>query len=253
MNGEVAELDGDVLPKEIDEAIQTLKVLKTKHFKEHPYTMQITQELRDNYLQLKPFMPVLSSLKNPDFKLVHFEIVKKDFSIEIDNTLNQSLNALQELGVMEIVDEIIEISAIATKERQLESQLNKMNDEWKSVKFELAEYRDSEVYIVQHVQNIWDLLDEHIQKTMLIASSPYAKFFLSEALYWKSRLVKVQEILEEWSRAQRGWCYLWPIFNSPDIQGQLPEVYLTFTSMDKMWRIIMSQTYASPVVLDACS
>ena len=38
---------------------------------------------------------------------------------------------------MEIVDEIIEISGIATKERQLESQLNKMNDEWKVVRFDL--------------------------------------------------------------------------------------------------------------------
>jgi len=41
MNGEVAELDGDTLPKDIDEAIQTLKYLKTKNFKEYPYTMQI--------------------------------------------------------------------------------------------------------------------------------------------------------------------------------------------------------------------
>ena len=154
---------------------------------------------------------------------------------------------------MDIVDEVIEISAIATKERQLESQLDKMNDEWKSVRFELAEYRDSEVHVLQGIQSIWDLLDEHIQKTMLIAGSPYAKFFLSEALFWKSRLVKVQEILEEWSRAQRGWCYLWPIFNSPDIQQQLPEVFLTFTSMDKIWRVIMSQAQANPLVLDACN
>ena len=44
------------------------------------------------------------------------------------------------------------------------------------------------------------MLDEHIQKTMIIASSPYAKFFLSDVLYWKQHLVKVQEVLEEWSR-----------------------------------------------------
>ena len=52
---------------------------------------------------------------------------------------------------MDIVDEVIEISAIATKERQLESQLDKMNDEWKSVRFELAEYRDSEVFVLQGI------------------------------------------------------------------------------------------------------
>ena len=69
---------------------------------------------------------------------------------------------MKEMGVMEIVDEIIEISAIATKQRQLESQLNKMIDEWKSVKFDLADYRHSECPVLQGVQTIWDLLDEHI-------------------------------------------------------------------------------------------
>ena len=66
---------------------------------------------------MKPFMPILSSLKNPDFKNVHYEIIKKDYQIEIDTTLAQSFNQLKEIGVMDIVDEIIEISAIATKER----------------------------------------------------------------------------------------------------------------------------------------
>jgi len=44
---------------------------------------------------------------------------------------------------MEIIDEISEISEIATKERLLESQVNKMRDEWKSVKFTIIQFRDS--------------------------------------------------------------------------------------------------------------
>jgi len=55
-----------------------------------------------------------------------------------------------------------------------------MQDEWKLVKFEMVEYRDSGATTLAGVQPIWDLLDEHIQKTMLIASSPYAKFFLQD-------------------------------------------------------------------------
>ena len=66
-------------------------------------------------------MPILSSLKNPDVRIVHFEIIKKDHGLQIEHDLRQSLQQLKELGVMEIVDEIIEISGIATKERQLES------------------------------------------------------------------------------------------------------------------------------------
>ena len=41
MNGEIAELDGDALPKDIDEALSTLKYLKTKSFKEYPHTALI--------------------------------------------------------------------------------------------------------------------------------------------------------------------------------------------------------------------
>ena len=128
-----------------------------------------------------------------------------------------------------------------------------MRDEWKSVRFDLEDFRDSGTVILTGVQPIWDLLDEHIQKTMIIASSPYAKFFLSDVIYWKQHLVKVQEILEEWSRVQRGWMYLWPIFSSPDIQAQLPDVATTFASVDRMWRLIMAQTQQSSIVLEACA
>ena len=83
-----------------------------------------------------------------------------------------------------------------------------MMNQWKNVKFDMVEYKDSGVLILKGIQNIWDLLDEHIQQTMIIASSPYAKFFVKDANEWKSRLVTVQEVLEEWIQVQRGWCYL---------------------------------------------
>jgi hypothetical protein len=38
MNGEIVELDGDALPKEINEALGSLKFLKIKQFKEYPHT-----------------------------------------------------------------------------------------------------------------------------------------------------------------------------------------------------------------------
>ena len=162
MNGEISELDGDTLPRDIDEAIATLRMLKVKYFKEHPYTAQICQDLRDLYSKLKPFMPILSSLKNVNFMSRHFELLKKDYDVDIASDLSQTLNQLKDLGVMDIVDEIIELSATATKEKQLDVQLQKMMDEWKQVRFELLEYRNSEVPVLTGVQNIWDLLDEHI-------------------------------------------------------------------------------------------
>ena len=72
----------------------------------------------------------------------------------------------------------------------------------------MVDYKDSGGSVLTGIQPIWDLLDEHIQKTILIASSPYVKFLLGNVNWWKGRLVKMQEVLEEWSKVQRGWTYL---------------------------------------------
>jgi dynein heavy chain len=75
-----------------------------------------------------------------------------------------------------------------------------MRDEWRHIKFDLNEFRDSGTYVLKGAEPIWDLLDEHIMKTMTIASSPYIKFLQYEVNTWKHNLIKVQEILEEWTK-----------------------------------------------------
>lgn len=77
---------------------------------------------------------------------------------------------------MEIIEDINEISEFASREKKLEDSIQKMKDEWKHMKFELSEFRDSGTHVLKGAEPIWDLLDDHIMKTMTIASSPYIKF-----------------------------------------------------------------------------
>ena len=118
---------------------------------------------------------------------------------------------------MSIIEEINDISDCASRERKLEDAIQKMKDEWRHIKFDLADFRDTGTWVLKGAEPIWDLLDDHIMKTMTIASSPYIKFLQSEVTYWKTTLIKVQEVLEEWTKTQRGWLYLQPIFSSEDI------------------------------------
>jgi len=43
-------------------------------------------------------------------------------------------------------------------------------------------------------------------------------------------------VLEAWLAVQRNWLYLQPIFESPDINKQLPTEGKKFSAVDKNWR-----------------
>jgi len=51
-----------------------------------------------------------------------------------------------------------------------------MKNDWKNIKFELIEFRNTETYILRQLEPILDKLDEDLTKTMSIASSPFIKF-----------------------------------------------------------------------------
>ena len=160
----------------------------------------VCSDLRKLYESFKPYLPLIIALRNPSLKLRHWENLQNlriQPVYELESEMHASIRELVDrCQIMDIVEEINDISDCASREKKLEDGIQKMKDEWRFIKFELAEYRESGTHVI---------------------SSPYIKFLQSEVNYWKFALVRVQEILEEWTKTQRGWLYLWPIFSSQDI------------------------------------
>eukprot|EP00965_Chrysotila_dentata_P217137 6189805-Pleurochrysis_carterae.AAC.8 len=50
------------------------------------------------------------------------------------------------------------------------------------------------------------------------------------------KLAASQEVISEWLGCQRNWMYLQPIFDSDDINRQLPAEGKRFSSVDRLWR-----------------
>jgi dynein heavy chain, axonemal len=149
-------------------------------FKEKKSTAMVCSDLRKLYESFKPYLPLIIALRNPSLKLRHWENLQNLRNppiYELESEMHASIYELVErCQIMDIVEEINDISDCASREKKLEDAIQKMKDEWRYIKFELAEYRESGTHVIKGAEPIWDMLDDHIMKTMTIASSPYIKF-----------------------------------------------------------------------------
>jgi len=111
------------------------------------------------------------------------------------------------------------------------------------MKFNTKEYRNSGTRILSSIDEIQQLLDDHIVKAQAMRQSRYIKPFLDHITIWESTLVTLQDILDNWLKVQATWLYLEPIFSSEDIMRQMPTEGKMFRAVDNTWRESMAQTY----------
>lgn len=156
-----------------------------------------------------------------------------------------------EAGLNRIVDPLEEIGLCASKEFALETAMAKMKQEWATICFECNPYRESGVSILAGIEEVQQMLDDHILKAQTMHSSAYIKPFEEEMKDWEDKLISMQDILDAWLRCQESWLYLEPIFNSEDIMKQMPVEGRKFNKVDRIWRNIMAKTVADPRVLQA--
>ena len=84
----------------------------------------VCSDLRKLYESFKPYLPLIIALRNPSLKMRHWDNLQKLRNppiYELENEMHTSISELVEkCSIMEIVEEINDISDCATREKKLE-------------------------------------------------------------------------------------------------------------------------------------
>ncbi|KAH8377909.1 hypothetical protein KR093_007822, partial [Drosophila rubida] len=248
MYSQVGSFDPDEIDTEVSNFYRVIQKLE-KQMGDHPMTMQLILDVKEQMEQFRGHMPIINTLGNPGMKARHWEQVSEIIGFPIKVSPELTLEKIIEYQLDEYVPKFEAISESATKENNLEKAMSKMANEWEGVEFSISPYRDSGTFKLSAVDDIQILLDDQIIKTQTMKSSPYIKPFEADILKWEAKLMLLQEILDEWLRVQSTWMYLEPIFSSPDIQQQMPEEGRRFSAVDKIWKELMKQVASDPRVM----
>uniref|UniRef100_G1N3W3 Dynein axonemal heavy chain 12 n=1 Tax=Meleagris gallopavo TaxID=9103 RepID=G1N3W3_MELGA len=252
MDGAFLELNGEIMEAELDEFSREIYKM-SKLFQQKQKKIQ--QELKKTSHRTAEEKRVEEEIKtNPTLTITrHWQQMSNIIGYDLTPDSGTTLRKILKQNLAPYLEEFETISVGASKEFSLERAMNAMMETWDSISFNTSVYRETGVHILSAVDEIQAVLEDQIVKTQTMRGSPFIKPFDKEIREWESRLLEIQDIIDEWLKVQAQWLYLEPIFSSEDIMQQMPEEGRLFQTVDRQWKDIMKYCAKDSKVLAATS
>ncbi|CAJ1051390.1 LOW QUALITY PROTEIN: dynein heavy chain 1%2C axonemal [Xyrichtys novacula] len=251
LSSPLSSIDPEQLEHMVTEAHKTMHKC-VKQFKDLPDCQLMATVVRTKIEDFRPCVPLIQGLRNPGMKNRHWKMLSERIQMKVEPKADLTFSRCLELGLQNYVDDIAHVAEVAGKEYTIEQALEKMEQEWSNVLFEVVPYKDTGTYILRSPDEASQLLDDHIVMTQSMSFSPFKKAFEGRINIWESKLRLTRDVLEEWLTCQRSWLYLEPIFSSDDINQQLPAEGKRYQQMEHTWRRIMKSAFNNPKVIELC-
>ncbi|KAI9217055.1 dynein heavy chain, N-terminal region 2-domain-containing protein, partial [Blastocladiella britannica] len=248
MSGSFLDLHAESVDDQASTMWRTLFKL-TKTFAEQVVPRKVAEGIKNKLDKFKVHLPLISVLRNPGLVARHWERMSQIVGHSIQPTTDTTLAKMIDMGLGPYLSQLEAVSESATKEYSLQKSLTKMKDEWSGLVFNCVDYRDTGTKILSSLEEVQALLDDQIVKVQTMRSSPFAKPIEADVTSWESKLLLIQEILDEWLQVQATWLYLEPIFTSEDIMAQMPVEGKKFKVVDRTWRDIMRACSENPSII----
>ena len=251
--GTFIDLNAEDVEKRVDKFFSAINKAH-KYFTKQNMEEQasIASLIRSQVLTFRPEVPLLVTLRNPGMRNRHWEQISKQLEVNLIPIEKFTTEQIIAMNLKDNLDIIQKISESAAKEYQIEQALDKMEKEWENMHLSIHPYRETGTGILKGVDDINVVLDEQITMTQTIMFSAFKGPFEARIEEWNRKLCCVSDVLEIWMIVQRNWLYLQPIFESPDINRQLPTEGKKFATVDKNWRGSVSSAKVNSKVIEYC-
>lgn len=254
MDGAFLDVNGDEIESFVETNWGTIqKALKQFEKLGVKGCIDISTTIKDEIGAFRPHVPLILSLRNPGMQERHWNQLNHEIQMTFRPDRGMKLSYVLELGLDKHLETIQRICETAGKEYQIEKSLNAMEEQWKSMNLTVVDYRETETFVLKSVDEIQAVLDEQITTTQAMQFSAFKKPFEERINKWERTLSTVSDVLDEWIQVQRSWLYLQPIFDSPDINKQLPTEGKRFATVDKNWRQTLAAAKQKPNVINFCN
>ena len=247
-DGSLAELEPEEIEKDVGETWRFIYKLQKK-FEEIPAALKASKKACEMLDVFKKNIPLLQVLCNKGLRDRHWLQIDEAMGFHVEHNADSTLSQMMQLGLDGQMERLEEINGTASREFGLEKALDKMLQEWKDVEYIPVPYRDTGTHVISGIDDIQALMDDHIVKTQTMKGSPFIGPFEERTKAWETKLLLMQDILDQWLKVQATWLYLEPIFGSADIMKQMPVEGEKFQQVDKMWRQLMQHVVQDPHVL----
>jgi dynein heavy chain len=252
MEGPFSELNAELVEQETQTIFRALKKCEKKfETQQLEGCLSLTQTILKQVAAFVPHVPLIVALRQKGLRERHWKTISEKASKRVSPDETWTLTTVFDLKLEDNMELIQKQSEVAGKEYSIEASLEAMELGWEPVVLQIEPYKETGTGILRGIDEYMALLDEHITTTQAMSFSAFKGPFEERIESWNETLNVVSEMLDEWIAVQKNWLYLQPIFDSADINKQLPAEGKRFATVDKHWRATLSKAWSGkmPVVL----
>ena len=188
------------------------------------------------------FLPLIGDLRDNSMRDRHWQqlkdAVKQDFEVDDKLTLRDVFN----LNLTKYVEVVEEITDQARQEAKMEKTLNKLDETWKDVEFELDQHKKTDIFLLKLSEENFEMLEENQVAVNAMFSSRFLSTFENKCIYWQKSLASIAEVVQLLAEVQRSWSFLENLFiHSEEVKKELPKESEQFVDIDKEVKNILAE------------